>query len=200
MFLQNSRRVIDTSALLPDLGGTYYCPDDARLRAAAAEIGVERAANLAFVGSRIPIEQCFCSEQHAVAAVAALQCLLVQECPLNRMRCIDGANSFERRHVPACYRHGIDEAGACRGTIYQHGAGTTLAETATKLRAIQIEVVAQHVEEFYVVINRDAYLLAVQAEIDRQFAPLIFALKRVTFAFGERLDYKVDKYAVQTIA
>ena len=56
------------------------------MRAAAAQIAVERGANLAVIRIGIDIEQCFCRHQDAAGAVAALRGLLGDERALQRVQ------------------------------------------------------------------------------------------------------------------
>src|SRR5687767_6758451 len=77
-------------------GRALHRLDDARVRAAAAQVGCERLPDL--ILTRVPVrcEQRGGLHDHAVDAVAALHRLLLDEGLLQRVRPLRGAQPFER--------------------------------------------------------------------------------------------------------
>ena len=117
------------------------------MRPTAAEVAGERFANLLFRRLGVLIEQCLGAHDHAVGAVAALGCLLLDERPLDRMRILRRAEPLERRDARLrCSGHRCD-ARAYRPAIHDHGACTTLGSSAAELRPVQAEVIAQNAEQ-----------------------------------------------------
>src|SRR5216110_522739 len=121
--------------------------NDAVVRGAAAQVLVQGLLDLALARAGIAVEQRLGGHDHAVAAVAALAGLLLDESALQRVELLDRAQSLERGD--GSLRRGRDghRAGAHGFAVDQHGAGPALGETATELRAVQLQVVAQDVQE-----------------------------------------------------
>ncbi len=98
----------------PQLDGSAQRTDDARVRAAAAEIAVEARHDLGLRRVRVPLEQGDAAQDHAGGAVAALEGADLQERLLDRMQKAVGRDPFDRRDAPA-------RRGACRNDTRPHG-------------------------------------------------------------------------------
>src|SRR6266850_2584748 len=79
-----------------------------------------------------------------------------------------GAEPFQRDEVPAGGARDRDDARAGGGAVEQHRAGAALPEPAAELRAVQGEVVAQHVEQRSVGLDVEPVGLAVDRERDHR--------------------------------
>ena len=106
------------------------------------------------------LQQRLRAHHHAGNAVAALRRLLLDEGALDRrpacrgvprpstVRTCAGPRARDRRH-----------AGEHRLAVHQHGAGAALAEAAAEFRRVELEIVAQHVEQRRARIGIDLVLL-----------------------------------------
>src|SRR5258706_7367970 len=105
------------------------------MRCATAQVPVERRADL-FVGRpRMAREQRFGRHHHAVAAIAALASLLLDEGLLQRVQLFHRAQTLDRldRSLYGRYRR---HAGAHGFAVDEYGAGAALREAAAELRAV----------------------------------------------------------------
>src|ERR1035437_10809563 len=95
-------------------------------------------------------EECGGLHDHAVDAIAALRGLLVDERLLHRMALLGRAEAFQRHHL-LLRTHSRQRRGARLhgGAVYVDHAGAALAESAAEARAVQAEIVAQHIEQRY---------------------------------------------------
>ncbi len=114
------------------------------MRAATAEMLVERGDNVAAARVRVAVEQRFCGNQDSGQAVAALPGLLVEECLLQRMRRGLGAESFDGGHRPTRDRAHFPGAGIGWLVVDQHHAAPALFQAAAVARAHQPKMVAQN--------------------------------------------------------
>ena len=135
---------------------------DAHVRAAAAEVRVHVPPDLGRRRRGIRFEQRLRAHHHAGDAVAALRGLLFDERALHRAR--------DSPRVPRpstvftlrpCERRDRREAREHRAAVDHHGARAALAQAAAELRAVQLQVVAQHVQERRRGIGVDLVRLAV---------------------------------------
>lgn len=115
--------------------------------AAATQVVGQFLADLAVAGVRVAIQQRLGGHHHAVDAVAALGGLFVDEGLLQRMGMGGIAESFEGNHLAAHGSLHRGDAGAGGDAIHQHGAGAALAEAAAELGTVQLQVVAQDIEQ-----------------------------------------------------
>ena len=83
------------------------------------------------------IEKSFRLHDHAVDAVAALRCLLIDEGLLQPMRMRRAPEAFERGHVRVADAAHRIYARACGLAVDEDGTGTALRETAPKARSAQ---------------------------------------------------------------
>src|SRR5829696_4705480 len=80
-------------------------------------------------------------------AVAALEGVALDESRLQRMERVALSEALNRRDLAAFDEGGEREAGLHALAVHQHRASATLAETAALLRAGQMKVLAQSVEQ-----------------------------------------------------
>src|SRR4051812_18046618 len=109
------------------------------MRRAAAEVPVQRLADLVIGGPGIALEQRLGRHQHAVAAVAALAGLLLDEGLLQRMGVVDGADALDRGDV-ALDLGKLPDARARRLPVDQNGAGAALRKPAAELRPVEADI------------------------------------------------------------
>ena len=113
------------------------------------------------------------------------------------------AETFERHNVAPDAALDRDHAGTRGDAVDQHGAGAALAEPAAVFRAVQCEVVAQHVEQRGVGRGRDLMGLAVDGQTDRAlascFPPTVVALQTAALNASARIPfvYKRASWAVR---
>src|SRR6185437_6592640 len=148
------------------LAGPRDGAKDARMRAATAEIAGERLPHLAVAGLRIALQQGRRRHDHAVDAIAALRRLLVDEGLLDGMRLVDGAETLDGGDLLARRQGDREGAGAHRLAVDDHRAGAALSETAAEFCAVQLEVVAQHIEEGGIFLRVHPVPGAVDGELD----------------------------------
>src|SRR6266571_3931789 len=122
--------------------------DDADMGAAATEIAGERLSDIGLARLLVLRQERGGLHDHAVDAVAALHRLRVDEGLLHRMRLLDRAEALQRNDLL-----GLREL-ADRRDARAHGdavdvdrAGAALAEPAAEARPVQLEVVAQRIEQ-----------------------------------------------------
>ena len=137
------------------------------MRETPAEHARHRFLNLFFAGLRILVEKRFGGQNHAAQAKSALRGILVDKGLLNGVRFFDRAQAFESRNFHAL--HGLDrsDAGADRLALYNHGAGSALAEAAAEFRAAQLQIVAQGVQKRRCGIKIQGVSLAVDLQRNR---------------------------------
>jgi len=117
---------------------------------------------------RIAVEQVGRRHDHAARAIAALSRLLIDEGLLQRVRLVERAEPFERGHLVSLDRAYRRHAGASSRAVDQHRAGAALRQAAAVFGAIELEIVAQHVEQ-----------RRVRLGIDRARRPLTFRLMAI---------------------
>ena len=119
------------------LGRAQHGAHDAVVRAAAAQVAVERVAHLGLAGVGIALEQRGGGDQDAGDAVAALHGLLGDEGALQRMRPLGRAEAFDRGDVLAGGGPQRRVAGGHRLAVDQHVAGAALVGAAAEMRGRQ---------------------------------------------------------------
>jgi len=137
------------------------------MRATAAEIVAQRGERFLFRRLRVDREQRLGGHDHAVEAVAALRGLLVDESLLHHVRLVACAEAFERHDVAPGATADRNDAGAGGHAIDQDSAGAAFTQAATVFRAVESEVVAQHIEQRRLALCRDVVDPAVHGEADR---------------------------------
>ena len=119
----------------------------AHVREAAAEHARQRLLDFRFAGFRILVEKSFRRQNHAVQAEPALRGLFVDERLLNRMRFFRRAQPFERHDLLAGHSAHRRHAGPHRRAVHDRRTGAALAQAAAELRAAQLQIVAQGIEQ-----------------------------------------------------
>ena len=94
-------------------------------------------------------------------AIAALKSIVLDESRLHRMQFVALRETFDRRDLVAFHRDREAEAGVHAPSIHQDGAGAALPVIATFLRAGQIQMLAQGIEQRRPRIERERVRLAI---------------------------------------
>src|SRR5260370_14414961 len=136
---------------------------------AAAEVAGEGRLDVLARRSRIPGEQRFGCEEKGGRAVAALRGAQLGEGVLERMQCRAAGHAFHRAHPSPRAGEPQHQTGEDRRAVEHNGAGAALAQLAAVLRAREVQVLAQHLEQR--LMRREGHLdgLAVQLERDLRF-------------------------------
>src|ERR1700742_2756281 len=121
--------------------------DDPEVRPAPAQVRVHGLLDLVLGGARIALEERVRGHDHAVGAVAALRGLVLDERRLHLARLLGGPEALERRDLLALHRARRRDARADRLAVRLHGACAALREAAAEARAVQPQLVAQHVQQ-----------------------------------------------------
>jgi hypothetical protein len=141
---------------------------------ASAQHTVERLADVGIARPRVGVQERLGGEDDAVQAEAALRRLGIDERLLKRVRPLDGAEPLERGHLGIGNARQGRDARPHGAAVDDGGAGAALAEAAAKLGAVQLEVIAQHVEKRCGRVHLDRVGAAVYGEANRHvptFAP-----------------------------
>src|SRR5580704_3821376 len=141
------------------------------MRAAAADVVVERQGDLMARRRRVSVEQGLGGDQDAGQAIAALSGLLVEKRLLQRVRPVRRAEPLDRQDALAGDRRQRLAAGFFGMAVDQHHAAAALFEAAAEFGADKAEVVAQDVEQRRVAVGAEADGLAVYGQIDRWHSP-----------------------------
>src|SRR6266852_4729558 len=171
--IRNSRRVVSSVAMSGPLSHQARGPldggDDPLVRPAATEVVLERVSDLALGGVALLGGEEGCGlHHHAVDAVAALGGLLLDEGLLDRVRLLGGAQPLEGDDLGRADLADRDAAGARRLAVHQHGARSALRQPASELGPVQLQVVAEHVEQRGVGFDVQAVGFAVDRERDHR--------------------------------
>src|ERR1017187_243385 len=157
------------------------------MRAAAAQMRVERLADLRVGRVRGALEQSNRPHDHPRNAVAALRGLLVDERLLHRMQTPGARQSLERHDAATDER--VDARRARRGrlTVHQDGAGKALLESAAVLGGRQAEIVSQYLQERRVRLHRDELSPSVDVKLDlvRHVVPSLLTVWQSLFGRPE---------------
>src|SRR5262245_30754539 len=159
----SERIVVMASHSLP--GGALDGADDPLLAAAATQVGVHVLADLRLGGIGFLGEQGGPLHDHAAGAVAALQRLLGDEGSLQRVWLVLGAEPLEGDD-PGIGAKRLQRrlAGAHGAAVDVHRAGTTQPVAASELRAVEGQVVAQHVDQRRIGVGLDVDAAAIDAQ------------------------------------
>ena len=151
---------------LHQLGRAMHGFQDAHMRAAAAEMRLERAPDLAIGRLHVLLQQRLGAHHHAGDAIAALGGLFLDEGLLDRRRLFDVAQPLERRYLTTFEQQDRRDAGKYCLAVDHHRAGAALAEAAAIFGGVELEMIAQHIEQRRIGIGIDAAGLAVDGEFD----------------------------------
>ncbi len=132
--------------------------------AAAAQIRLQLGADLLVGRLGIPLQQRLRPHHHAGDAIAALRRLLFHEGALDRRRRLDGAEPFQRRHLLAFEQQQRRHAGQHRLAVDDHRAGAALAEPAAEFGGVELDFVAQHVEQRRIRIGFDLVIVTIDLQ------------------------------------
>src|ERR1700722_10009044 len=140
------------------------------MRAATAKISAQLVAHLRFGGFRYALQKRRGLHDHAVNAVATLHRLLIDEGLLQGMQPLRRTQPFKRRDIALDPADWIN-ARANRAAVQMHGAGPALAQSATKARPVQLQIISEEVEQRHrrIVAVRDD-LFAVHVELELRHA------------------------------
>src|SRR5215211_6301848 len=97
-------------------------------------------------------------------AIAALKSIPFDEGGLQRMELVALRNPLDSGDLPAFDKCGQRQAGFVPLAIHEHCAGTALAEATAFLRAGEMQVLAQCVEQSGAGINRESVLASIDAQ------------------------------------
>src|SRR5262249_21154144 len=122
---------------------------------------------------------------HAVRAIAALRGLLVDEGLLQRMRLLDRAEPLERRHLALPDLGNRRNAGARCNSVQEHRAGAALRKPATEFRTVELEIVAEHVEQGRVGLGIDRARRPIDLQADGHACRLLEGAAIAALAFLE---------------
>src|SRR5262249_7857542 len=142
--------------------------EDLHVAGAAAEIARQRLADLGQRRLRLLLQQRLRRQQESRRAVAALRGAEIGERLLQRMESLGSRHALDRFHTPALAFESEAEAGDNGLAADEHGAGPALAELAAVLRARQREVLAEHLEESLVGLERGCDGLSVDRDRDER--------------------------------
>src|SRR5262245_2184756 len=145
-------------------GRALHGADDAVVRGAAAEVPVQRLLDLGLRWSRVPVEQGLGRHDHAVAAEAALAGLLGDERALEGLELLDRPQALDCRDLALDRRRGRRDARPRGAAVDEDRARPALSQAAAELRAVQLEIVAQDVEQRGIRIHRDGSGAAVHPQ------------------------------------
>src|ERR1700675_3646921 len=104
------------------------------------------------------------SQNHSGSADAALRTAAFQESRLQRTQLRTFGDAFDRSKIRARCLKSRDEAAIHQLAIHQDGARTTLALSATFLRAGQPELLPQNIQQPLHGIDANRFRLAVYGE------------------------------------
>src|SRR5579862_6832256 len=142
------------------------CAQNPHVRAATAEVRRHVAANLGVARRGIRVEQRLRAHDHAGDAIAALRRLLVEERALQRIRIVHAAQRLDRANrAPAEHRDRRD-AREHSLAVDDDRARAALTEAAAELRAVQLQMVPQHVKKRRIGIGVDRVPLIVDDKVD----------------------------------
>ena len=120
---------------------------DVLITRAATEVPRNPLANLLFRRLRVVVEQIDGGRVHARRAVAALQSVLLPEAFLQWVQLIALGQAFDRHDFGAVRLDREDRAGFGASAVDEHRAGAALTRIAADVRAGEVEVFAQEVDE-----------------------------------------------------
>ena len=140
--------------------------DDVVVGAAAAEIAAHPVADLLRRAGMALVDAGDAGHDLPGRAIAALERIALDEGGLQRVELVALGQAFDRRDLAAFHQGGERQAGLHALAVHQHRAGAALAEAAALLRAGQMQVLAQGVEQRGARIERQPMLGSVDAQHD----------------------------------
>src|ERR1700722_12770752 len=108
---------------------------------------LERPLHLALARLRVARQQCLRGHDHPAAAITALAGLFADERTLQHTRLSRSAQALDRRDPALTGGADGKHARALFNPIHQHAARAALRLAAAEFRAVQVEVIAENVEQ-----------------------------------------------------
>src|SRR6266540_4370160 len=121
--------------------------DDVHIPRAAADVSLDRLADLRLARARVRVEQVLGRHQHSGRAVAALEGVIVAERLLERVQRPVVGKALDRLDRGAVRLDGQHHAALDRFAVVEDRAGPAVAGVAADVRAGQLEVVAEEVDQ-----------------------------------------------------
>ena len=158
--------------LLHELRGALDRPEDAHMRAAAAEVRLHVRPDVGVGGIDVLPEQCLRAHHHAGDAIAALRRLLLDECPLHGAGILDRAEPLDGSDLAALEEKDRRHTGEGGLAVDEHGAGAAVARIAADLSTFKPQILAQHLAEPVSGRSGDLDLPTVERETDEALCGL----------------------------
>src|SRR5439155_11656803 len=158
------------ATVVSDTGGRLDRPDDVHVARAAADVPLDRPADVRFRRLRRVGEEVRRAEQHPRRAVAALEAVLVRERSLERRQLPVRGEAFDGDDLRPVGLDGEEHAALHRASVHQDRAGAAVAGVAADVGAGQVEVVANEVDEQLARLDLALIALAVDSDRDRVLA------------------------------
>src|ERR1043165_9163682 len=158
---------------------------DRGVSGAAAQVAADGLRDLIACWAAVAVKERLRREEHPWRAVAALCGALLGERGLQRMQIRAAREALDRGDVRIAELLWEREARQHRHAVDEHRARAALAELAAVLRAGEVQLLAQHLEQRVMRLGRDALDLTVHAEGEHRFRHF-FALVSARFAASPR--------------
>ena len=140
--------------------------DDVHVARAAADVPLQRDADLLLGRAGSALEECGRAHQHPGRAVAALEGVVLVEGLLERRQVAVAGEALDRRDLRALGLDREQHAALHRLAVQMHRAGAAVARVAADVRPREPEVVADEVDEEAPRRHLELDLLAVDLERD----------------------------------
>src|SRR5438132_5287562 len=159
------------------------------MRAATAEVRLQRLPDVGIRGVGLCLEQRLRPHHHAGDAIAALRRLLLDEGFLHRPWIVDRAQALHGPDLATLDEHGRRQAGEDGLAVDHHGTSAALAEAAAEFGAVEFQIVAQHIEQRRRRIDVDVVRGAVDVELNHQSLAPMFSGARSMPSEGRTLTW-----------
>src|SRR5437879_3958529 len=136
------------------------------MTSAAAKIALERLFYVVVARLRILFQERRSGHDHAIRAVRALRSLLVDEGLLERVESIGLAEALERGDRLVTYVRNGCHACADRRIAQMDGACSTLRQSTSKLRPVELQVISEDVQQRRVGRDINNVLLSVHRQCE----------------------------------
>ncbi len=132
--------------------------------ATAAKMRLQFGADLLIGRFGILLQQCLRPHHYSGDAVAALGRLLFHEGALDRRGRFDCSETLKRRHLLALKQKQRRHAGQDGVAVHDHRARTALAEPAAEFGGIELDIVAQNIEQRRIRVRIDLMVLTIDLQ------------------------------------
>src|SRR3954447_6618008 len=139
---------------------------NAHVRAAPTQVRLHVLADLSVGRVAALLDKGIGAHHHARNAVAALGGLLLKKSPLQSTRLVAGSEALQGRDLPVFDERHRRETREDRRPVDHHGAGAALAQAAAELGGMELQLIAEHVEERRVAFDIDLMLRPVDVQSD----------------------------------